>query len=169
MRAGIGLVGLLITMAIILYLLAGRGCTGRSYLGTLADVKKEKGEWAQQIGGKDTTGRPFHESLTIEEWPETGALRGFQVSNVDPLGPAATHYALQNGDIILEIGSQDVGGAIINSTDSGRDFLTDGFARGAPLVVRRNGQEITLPPGGASTPGLPSGGGRPTLPGGLGG
>ena len=169
MRAGFGLIGLLITMAIILYLLAGRGCTGQSYLGTLADVKKEKEPVVQQWGGKGVDGRPFHESLAIADWPESGSLRGLEVSNVDPAGPAATYYGLQNGDIILEIGSQDVGGPIIHSTDAGRDFLTDAFSRGAPLVVRRNGQEITLPTGGASTPGLPSGGGRPTLPGGLGG
>ena len=65
MRAGgIGLVGLLITFAIIMYLMGGKGCTGQSYLQTMMNVKKEKEPWAQQVGGKDVRGRPFSESLT---------------------------------------------------------------------------------------------------------
>lgn len=170
MRAGgIGLVGLLITFAIIMYLMGGKGCTGQSYLQTMMNVKKEKEPWAQQVGGKDVRGRPFSESLTVESWPESGNMRGLEVKTVDPAGPAATHFGLQVGDVILEIGMQDVGGPIIDSVGAGNDFLTEAFAKSFPITVRRAGEEMSLPSAAAPAGAAPANnaGGLPPLPGGL--
>ncbi len=74
------------------------------------------------------------------------------------------------GDVIIEIGSFDVGGPIIDSVGAGNDFLTDAFAKSAPLTISRAGEEMTLPAGagaGGGTPPAGNPGGVPALPGGL--
>ena len=152
--SGLGLLSLLITMAIIVYLFAGKaGCGGQSYLGLLAKTKKEKEPLVQQWGGKDVRGRPFWESLDLERWPETGNVKGLVVTRVDPFGPAATYFGLQTGDVILEIGMQDVGGPIIDTPAAGGEFLTEAFAKNFPIKVRRGEQTVTLPSGAPPAPG----------------
>ena len=172
MRGAFGLLSLLMVVAIVLYLLGGRGCSpgGRSYIQTVTDVKKEKEPLAQQWGGKDPTGRPFHESLTLADWPEQGALRGVRVETIEAAGIAATHFGLRQGDVITHIGAQPVGGFVITDASAANDFLDDAFARSASLTVRRGDAELTLPQQGgtpaATTPGLGTGVGLPPgLPG----
>lgn len=151
--SGLGLLSLLITMVIILLLFAGRGCGGQSYLGLLARTKKEKEPLVQQWGGKDVRGRPFWESLDLESWPESGPVKGLEVTRVDPFGPAVTHFGLQVGDIVVEIGLQEVGGPVIDTPAAGGEFLTDAFQKSFPIKVRRAGQVITLPSGTPPAPG----------------
>jgi hypothetical protein len=151
--SGLGLLSLLITMVIILMLFAGRGCGGQSYLGLLARTKKEKEPLVQQWGGKDVRGRPFWESLDLEGWPDTGSVKGLEVTRVDPFGPAATHFGLQTGDIIVEIGLHEVGGPIVDTPVAGGEFLTEAFARNFPIKVRRGEQVLTLPSGKPPAPG----------------
>lgn len=182
--SGFGLLSLLVVMAIILYLFAGKGgCMGQSYLGALMRVKKEKEPLAQQWGGKDVRGRPFWESVDLKQWPDKGEMKGLEVTRVDPFGPAATYFGLKTGDVIVEIGLQEVGGPIIDSSGAGGDFLTEAFARNFPIKVRRGEEVLVLPdpslpppaPGAgafpqANQPGKPSTnnpGGLPNLPGGL--
>ena len=146
MRGAVGLLSILIAVAIMLYLLAGRGCApgGKSYLTTVVDAKKKYEPIAQQMGGKDPQGRPFNESLTTVPWPETGKFRGLLVQSVDPAGSAATFYGLQAGDVIEQIGPLPVGGMIIGDEQAGGDFLIDAFARQFPLTVKRNGETLQL-------------------------
>lgn len=176
MKAGFGLLALLITMAIILVLLAGRGggCTGQSYLQTVTNVKKEKEPIVQQWGGKDVRGRALYDTIQLVPWPESGAMRGAQVETVDATGPAATFYGLQAGDVIIQINSQAVGGYVITSADDAEAYLTDAFRYSAPIVIRRNGEEMTLPatqpaspPNGSAGQGGTDIGGGVKLPGGL--
>ena len=151
--SGLGLLSLLITMAIILFLFAGKGGCLPGYLSAVMRVKKEKEPQVQQWGGKDVRGRPFWESLDLSRWPDVGALKGLTVTRVDPFGPAATHFGLQAGDVIVEIGMQEVGGPIIDSPSAGSDFLTEAFAKNFPIKVRRADQLITLPSGAPPAPG----------------
>ena len=171
MRGAFGLVGILVVMAIILYALAGRmGCGGRSYLQTVTGVKKEKEPLVNQWGGRDPRGRPFSESLTLAEWPDAGTLKGLKVTSIDPAGVAATHFGLQQDDVILEIGPHAVGGAIVDSAESGNDFLQETFRLSGRIKIRRGEQPLILPdqkttPAGTSgaagaapnIPGLPGG------------
>ena len=145
--AAIGLLSLLLGVAIMLYLLAGKGCApgGKSYLGTVTDAKKKYEPIAQQMGGNDPQGVPFHESMTTAAWPETGGtFRGVLVQSVDPAGVAAKFYGLQAGDVIRRIGPQDVGGYIVADMQGAQDFLDDAFARDFPLTVTRGNQSLTL-------------------------
>ena len=80
-------------------------------------------------------------------------MKGLEVTRVDPFGPAVTYFGLQVGDVIVEIGMQDVGGPIIDSPSAGGDFLTDAFAKNYPIKVRRGDQVITLPSGAPPAPG----------------
>ena len=166
--AGLGLLGLLITTAIILFLLAGRGCSpnGQSYLGTLATTNKEKKAEVNRFGGNDPQGQRFRESLAFAPHPDTGAMRGLSVQSVDPTGVAASTYGLLPGDVIEQIGPHEVGGYIVADEASAADFLDDAFARTYPLTVRR-GDEVmelkwtappTAPPPGTGN----AGGGTPS-------
>ena len=163
MRGGIGLVSLMVTMAIILYLLAGKGCGGQSYLQTVMNVKKEHEPQAQQWGGKGPDGRPFTETFAFEAWPESGRLQGLEVTSVDPAGPAATFYGIQPGDIIVNIGPHEVGGPIVGSVPAGNDFLIDAFSKSYPLTVRRGETQLTLPDPASGVTTTPPGG-LPNLP-----
>lgn len=146
MKAGFGLVALLLTVAIILFLLAGPlGQGGSSYLQTVTNVKKEKEPVVQQWGGKDVRGRPLYDTIELVRWPESGKMRGAKVDTIDPTGPAATFYGLQAGDVIVRIQSQDVGGYVIGDEEAAEAFLTDAFRYSAPITIRRAGEEMTLP------------------------
>lgn len=154
MKAAFGLVALLLSVGIILFLLAGPlGKGGRSYLQTVTDVKKEKEPQVQQWGGKDVKGRALYDTIELAPWPETGRMRGAVVDTIDTTGPAATFYGLQTGDVIVQIQSQQVGGSIISDEEAAEAFLTDAFARSAPIVVEREGQELILPAQQTGSPG----------------
>lgn len=155
MKAGFGLVALLLSVGIILFLMAGPiGKGGQSYLQTVTNVKKEKEPVVQQWGGKDVKGRALYDTVELVPWPETGSMRGAMVNTIDATGPAATFYGLQTGDVIIRINSQDVGGFIITDEGAAEAFLTDAFRYSAPILIKREGQEMTLP---ATQPNSPSG------------
>ena len=143
--AGLGLIGLLCVVAIMLYLFAGPGPGGASYAGTLAKKNKEAKQQVNQFGGRDATGKPLSQTLTFAEDEDGGTLRGLTVDTVDPQGIAVSHFGLQAGDVITQIGAHEVGGFIIPSLESARDFLDTAFATGQKIQVRRDGQMITLP------------------------
>ena len=143
--AGLGLIGLLCVVAIMLYLFAGPGPGGASYAGTLARKSKEAKQEVNQFGGRDATGKPLSQTLTLIPDEAGGSLRGLTVDTIDPKGVAATHFGLEAGDVITQIGSHEVGGFIIGSIESARDFLDTAFATNQPIQVRRDGQTISLP------------------------
>ena len=128
------------------------------------------------MGGNDPGGAPFHQSLTTAAWPEGGgSLRGLLVQSVDPAGVAATYYGLRAGDVIEQIGPQDVGGYVVSDEQLATEFLDDAFARAFPLTVRRNGEKLTLtgqsyrqkiniPAGAGPAPGTPGAPGAPAAP-----
>jgi hypothetical protein len=156
---GAGLLLVLGGVALMLFLYAGPiGPGGSSYIGTVAEKKADATEQAQQFSGRDIDGRPLSETLTLEPFEQGGNLRGLTVVAVEPEGVAATHFGLQAGDIIEQIGPQEVGGFIIDSFEFSKDMLNEAFARQQTVVVERNGEEVTLPlgdrPGNTGLPGL---------------
>ncbi|MEM1012608.1 MAG: hypothetical protein AAGI46_10375 [Planctomycetota bacterium] len=159
--AGIGILSLLLTTGIMLWLFAGpMGSGGASYGKMLAEKNREAREDVQQFSGKDIDGRRLSETLTLVASPERGSMRGVLVSEIEPNAIAATHFGLVKGDVIRQIGPNDVGGFIITSVDAASDFLDEAFAKSQSIVVDRDGQELTLPTG-------PAPAGRPALPGGV--
>jgi hypothetical protein len=143
MGAGFGLIGLLLSMGIILWMFAGP-MGGGSYGKTLASKNQEAREQVQQFSGRDDTGRRLSETLTLEE-----ADRGVRVATVESTGIAATHFGLLENDVILQIGPMVVGDVLIPDVAAAQDFLDDAFAKNRSIIVLRDGKELTLPAEGA--------------------
>lgn len=165
MRIMFGLVGLLITVAIIMLMMVGGfGPGGTSYLGTVAKTNKDKRAQVQQFSGKTSDGVRANTFLTLTEHK-----RGYTVTAISG-GPFAALYGITAGDVIVQVGPQDVHGFIITDEPSLRDFLDDAFARSMSITVLRKDsdgleQEIELKPA-ADNAGRPINGG---IPGGLNG
>ncbi|MEM6315467.1 MAG: hypothetical protein AAF743_15375, partial [Planctomycetota bacterium] len=132
MRILFGLVGLLITVAIIALIMVGPiGPGGASYLGTVAKTNKDKRAQVQQFSGKTADGTRANTFVTLAEQSD-----GFKVTGLTG-GPFVTVYGLAPGDVIVRIGPQDVPGYIISSETDVRNFLDDAFARQLSITVRR--------------------------------
>ncbi len=138
--AGFGLIGLLVVVAIILYLMVGTG-----YTGSVVTQGNKAKDQAKQFGGLSQDGRPLGETIELDAWPASGALRGVVVTTVDADGAGAMHFGLLTGDIITQIGPQEVGGFVISTPDDAEAFLTDAYAKGQTITVTRDGETLTLP------------------------
>ena len=163
--AGIGLLALLLGVALMFFLFAGPlGPGGSSYGGNLAKKNNEAKATANRFAGRDADGQRVADSLVLTPFPETGDLRGFTIESVTPGGVAETHFGLEPGDVIEQVGVMPVGGpGGLTGVDGARDFLDDAFARRLALKVRREGETLELPANGAS-PGAAGLGGLPGLP-----
>ncbi len=110
MRAGIGLLGLLIGAAVIFWISFGPmgGNAKHGYEGTVLNEGKKAREQANQISGHDENGVPVSESIKLDEVDVDGHLRRLKVVSVVAGGPFATAYGLQAGDEITEVDGLDV-------------------------------------------------------------
>lgn len=143
MRAGIGLIGLLLAVGIIFYVMfaaGGSGSAGQA-LKTGADVKPQ----VDQIAGKDEQGRIATDSIKFD----TGK-NGIDVQSVVPNGAFEQFFGLKAGDTITMVGPLP---AKEMSPDDAKAYLLTAFQQNQELTVRRDGQEIKLPQ--APAPGAP--------------
>ncbi len=165
MRAGIGLVGLLIAVALIVYLFAESG------IPTIKSGEKAK-EQVRQIGGRGQDSVPATESFATTGQMKGSKLAALQVSAVTPGGAMDTYYGLKQGDEIIEIGGMTLDTLSGDEETAKTLVVSEGYQKQQPLTVRRGGQRVTLPliPGGVppasadatSTP--PSDGTAPPAP-----
>ncbi|HZL38551.1 MAG TPA: hypothetical protein VFC78_24800 [Tepidisphaeraceae bacterium] len=162
MRMGLGLISLLLGVALIAYLWSKN-----------TTVVMQKGNEArkqvEQISGHDENGGLASDSITTQ--PETGPdghLKDLLVTNLVTGGPFESFFGLQKGDKIITIGPLEVGDRYIMADDSKAavNFLTDAYQTSKPLIVIRNGQQMTLPaqkgaPPVAASPAPAPGAGQP--------
>jgi hypothetical protein len=146
MRAGIGLLSLLIAIAIIFYISFGMG--GRGYEGQVLDAGKTARDQANQLGGKDENGMKAEDSIVMDEIMNGSELRRLKVTSLVAGGPMQKAYGLMPGDEIiqadqLELRGQDPGMA--------KSLVFSGYGQNMPLVIDRNGQQMTLNPDTAIT------------------
>src|SRR5262245_7159934 len=99
MRAGIGLVALLLGVGLMVYLFS-------IFSIPVARQGKNAQEEARQISGRGEDGRSALESIGLTRQEKNGKLVALQVTRVDPGGPMDLFYGLRAGDVITEIGSQ---------------------------------------------------------------
>ena len=153
MRMVFSLVGLMVTMLIVLFMLAGPiGAGGQSYLGTVAQKNKQARQQVQNFSGRDAnTGGRADAAVTLVPSDDGKAQT---VETVIPAGELVAKYNLQPGDTIRKIGPHEVGGFVIDGSErSVRDFLTDAFARDFPIEVTDwEGNRLTLPAPGRKLP-----------------
>jgi hypothetical protein len=157
MRAGIGLVSILVVTAIIL-MVAFSGPHG-GYVPTVINAGSAGQQQAAQISGHDENGTPVGDTIALEEHDSSdGHLRGLVVKTVLPTSPMVTSYGLQQGDEITEIGGMSIRD---EDPELAKDQVYESYMRNQPLVVLRQGQQLTITPDSALTTAHPELFGKP--------
>jgi hypothetical protein len=163
MRAGIGLLSLLIVAALVFYLTFGTKAHP-GYDATVLEKGKVAREQASQISGRTDDGTPITDTITMEEVDQGGQFRRLKVTSIMPGTPMETVYGLKVGDEIIK--ADDMGVADNNDPGLGKTLVATSYQHNKPIVVLRNDQEMTLVPkdspmnkltGQPLIPGLPSG------------
>ena len=142
MRFGFGLISLLLAAGIIFYLSFGYGKHG-GYEGEVLHQGKELGAQAQQLTGKDENNMSAQDSIVLEDVMSGSELRGEKVVSLVPGGPMITAYGLQPGDQVIQAEQMDLRGS---DGSLAKTLVVESFSKNQPLVVMRNGQELTLNP-----------------------
>lgn len=140
MGMAFGMVSLLITVAIILYMMVGTG-----YTGAVAKQNKQMKQQVNVLGGMDPSGRMLATNSIRTHIDRTGGGKPkLIVDDVMADGPMQERYGLKPKDQIVEIGSLDVTMSVSNIDDA-TAFLHDAYARNQTLTVMRGGTRLTLP------------------------
>lgn len=136
MKAGIGLIGVLLAVAIIFYVAFGMG--GKGTVGTTLQEGKKAETAAKEISGLDQRGEKATDSLTFD-----ADAKGVTVNSIVPNGAFDKKFGILPGDVIIQIGpmTRDQ----ISSNSDAQAFLHDAYARNYELIVMRNGQKLSLP------------------------
>ena len=145
MRAIFGLVGILVTLGVIVWIMAAPG----GELDQISAAKKVKDKAVvvtNTLSGKESDGgQMLADPLTLEPNPG-GNLKYLTLTAIDPGGSElATQYGLRVGDEITSVGPLPVGGMSISNVSDAKAMMNS--MRGVQtLTVRRNGQTLTLDP-----------------------
>ena len=137
MRIALGLVSLLVVLAIVLLLFS-------VYQAPMLKQSKSTRQQAQQIAGRDEDNAPVTDAIMLDEQDRAGKMEAAVVTSVVPGSTIQTHYGLQNGDVLLVLGQVTIRDNI-SSAGEAKDFLLYAYQRSEPVVVVRNGVQLTLP------------------------
>ncbi|MGA2499963.1 MAG: hypothetical protein ABSH20_19670 [Tepidisphaeraceae bacterium] len=145
MRAFGGLVALLVTVALILWLWT-------EHTTVVVEKSKPAIETANQLSGHDREGRGIKASdgIKLEGMFQAGKLRSLIVAEISDDNPLATFYGLKRGDCIVQAGSFD-----FRDEDEKLAIpmvFQEGYQKQLPLIVMRDGEKISLPLPRTSTP-----------------
>jgi len=157
MRAGIGLLSLLIGVAIILYISIGTK-SHPGYDATVLEKGKKASQEASQISGRTADNVPIADTIQLDEVDAGGQFRRLKVLSITPDTPMETMYKLKVGDEITRVG--DLGVSDNNDAGLGKALVYDAYRQNQNLVVIRDGQEMTLKPTGSPLSEL----GKPNAP-----
>jgi hypothetical protein len=152
MRLGFGLVGLLVTMAVIVIIMRMTDMNS-AVLSANHSARNE----ASQISGHDANGEDARKSATLADTMKNNKLVSYQVTAVTPGGGYDSYFGLQVNDQIIGVINQgvefDVGDTVMTAD---RDTVFDAYEKSGQLKVDRPGVGIiTLPlPGTAGRGGL---------------
>jgi len=152
MRAGIGLLSILIVVAIILFV--SFSGPGGGYVTTVVTKGQSAQSQAQQLSGRDDNGMTAEQSIMLEENSAGGRLHGLVVKAIMPMGPMAVTYGLVKGDEITEVGPMRMRDE--QNADLMKSLAFEAYQRNWPLVIIRNGQELKLSPNSALTAAHPN-------------
>jgi S1-C subfamily serine protease len=147
MRMGFGLVSLLVVIAIIYFVFF------KVEAPTIKEGEKAQDQ-ARQISGRGENGIPAMDSFKTQAKMRGSNLDGLTVTDVTP-GGALANYGLQKGDVILSVNGSKVGDISVNDAETAKAMVVQqGFQGNLPIVVLRDGNEVTLPtkPGATAAP-----------------
>ena len=160
MRAGLGLLSLLVAAAIIFYI--SFGGPGGGVEGNAMKENKDLREQGNQITGHDENGVPVSESIKLDEVAVDGHLRRLKVVSVVPGGPFATAYGLQANDEITEIGGLDV--SMNDDAGLAKTLVYGAYQENKPLTIVRGGQKKEITPNTPMSRFHAEDFGKPTVP-----
>lgn len=143
MRAIFGLAALLVAVGLMFYLFT------KNTAETLKVAKPMQQE-ARQMAGRGQDGQSAENSFQCEPEQRGNRLDALVVTDVTPGGAADTFYGMKKGDKIIEIttggGLQKVNDASNGDPGMAKAMLAQySFAASQPIVVIRNGTQMTLP------------------------
>src|SRR5437867_12896903 len=99
MRAGLGILAVLIAVAILL--MVSFSGPGGGYVTTVLSKGQNAQSQAQQISGRDDNGMSAEQSILLEDVSSGGRLHALLVKGIVPTGPMAVTYGLLPGDEIV--------------------------------------------------------------------
>ncbi|HEY8666983.1 MAG TPA: hypothetical protein VIL86_09975 [Tepidisphaeraceae bacterium] len=146
MRMGFGLVSLLVTVGIIALLMSkmiDKGGPVRKGLETQEQLKPITAQ-----GYRDAK-----ESITLDgQLNANSRLEYVTVADLVPAGTMQTHFLLQKGDQIIAVGVRGFPKPLKfselptgpNDPEAAKDAIIEAYQVGLPLVVQRNGVQVTL-------------------------
>jgi hypothetical protein len=114
------------------------------------ETGKKAQDQAQQISGRGEDGRAMTDSFKTAPENKNGRLEALDVTAVTPGGAAEQYYGLKKGDRIIEITTQAGlekmnGASILSDPEMAKISVQSAFQASWPIVVMRNGRQITLP------------------------
>ena len=139
MGAAFGLLSLLVTVALILWLMVGTG-----YLGGVAKQNTVMRQQVNVMGGKDETGTEDAITTIDTRVDRTSGKPKLLVTTVKAGRAMDRHYGIRPGDRIVEIGGLDFE-TNIGSRDAANEWIATAYARQQPIVVVRGTEKISLP------------------------
>lgn len=145
MRAAFGLVSLLVTLAVMLFIF--------KYLqAPVIKEGKKAQDQARQITGRDEEGARVTDALTLDAQDRNGKMESVIVTDVKADSAIQKRYGLQTGDVIVQMGELTVRDHM-SSPDEAKDFLLKAYQESRDLVVIRGWDKLTLPmPEGVAPP-----------------
>lgn len=152
MRAGIGILSILIVIAIILYV-SFSGPHG-GYVPAVINAGNSANQQAAQLAGKDQSDVRAQDSIALEPDMPASKLHGLIVKNILPNGPMETVYGLKIGDEITGTAQLSFKGDSDPELD--KDLVYEAYGRNQALIITRNGQELTLNPNSPLTAAHPN-------------
>jgi hypothetical protein len=139
MRAGIGLLALLVTFALIIWLFA-------AFEIPKAKAGKHAQEQAKQISGRSEDGTPAMDTFETQGVMRGSKLDALQVTSVTAGGAMDAYYGLRVNDEITGVNGMSLD--TISNNDDGlakAQVVQEGFSKKGPLNIRRHGHPLTLP------------------------
>ncbi len=150
MRMAFGLVGLLVTIAIIAVLWSKSAKTS-------VDTYEKVQPIVSQIAGRDANGNNIE--TTYADFPDLrsdGKLQDLQITQLAPDSPLAQYFGLQKNDVVIAgIDGHGVRTDLNGLDDerAGKDAIWDAYTQSGQLIVQRGDKTLTLPaPKNAANP-----------------
>jgi hypothetical protein len=139
MRAVFGIGGVLATLGVIVWIMSFELTHDKAAI----DAGNKATEQVNQIAGRDESGTPVKQSVTLEPQSTNGKTDSILVTSVVAGGPYAKVWGLQRNDAIVEIGPLTVQ-QVVTDAGAADDYVMDAYQHAQPLTIYRNGVKMVL-------------------------
>lgn len=139
MRYAFGLVSLLVSVGIVVWLFA-------QHTSVVSKVAKKETDRTRQMAGRDeATGEDASRALTLEPAQRGSKVYGMTVRAVVPGSAMEKFYGIKPNDVVMQAGDMPFGDPFVSDAQSAAGLILKAFQEFKPLTVQRSGQSISLP------------------------